>query len=192
MLDHNPETEPEAMVLASEELSTVEAMPTTATEAVTAPEADQVLPCGCTQAQHDEGLEGIATRMLNLAADLRDFNAQEQEWSPEIVTRAAAWTRNERAVVSQLAEAFTTLVDGDLRETMLALSDKGHEKAAVILAMLAQKAQHDPLGRVLLEATLSAMDGDELMAFISLILVGADRMRLSTEDIRKLRTAWHD
>lgn len=191
MRDQWDETEREAMGGIQESSRTDDATLTTVDETVVVPESDNLLPCGHTPEYHQDGIAGIATRMLNLAADLRATATKDESWSPDLLAAAEKWDRDERAVVAQLAEAFTSLMDGDLEQTMAELQDRGHDAPALVLAMVAQKAQHDTIGRIMLEAILSSLDGDHLMAFISLIQIGADRLRLTDEDLRTLRTGWH-
>lgn len=190
MLDHNPETEPEAMVLASEELSTVEAMPTTATEEVTVPEADRVLPCGHTQAQHDAGPAGYARMFLNLAADHFDLHAEQDGWPGDVREQASKWTADEMAVLAQLATAFTTLTPGGVEAAITALVDKGYVQVPLAVRLIEQGGANHPVARVVLNTLMAAMDTEEALGLLGLLIAGANMYGVTADDLRQVQTAW--
>lgn len=190
MLDHNPETEPEAMALASEELSTVEDTLTTATEEVTVPEADRVLPCGHTQAQHDAGPAGYARMFLNLAADHFDLHAEQDGWPVDVRERASKWTTDEMAVLSQLATAFITLTPGGVEAAIAALVDKGYGRAPLVVRIIERGGANHPLARVVLNTLMEGMDTEEALALLGLLIAGANMYGVTADDLRLAQTAW--
>lgn len=162
------------------------------TERVTVSPEDRMFPCGHTTAQHLTGQSGIATTILNLAADAYDLTPTEDGWPEPFLAAAAGWSLQDRDVLAQLTAGFLSSVAGAKEVAVEALVARGWHKGAAVVSLDAGGRTSNVVRRAVYHAMLVVMSPEEALSLLGLLSATAKALGIDREDLRAVQTQWCD